>query len=76
MAKRFVVDFAERVVATYVEVFLGLLIASWASVPEVGALSVLETAAVAAIPTALAALKALVAKYRGNGESASLSTQV
>ncbi len=73
---KFVRDFLERVVATYAEVFIGLLILGWADVAHVGALSVVETAAIAAVPAALSALKAFIAKYRSEPDSASLARGV
>jgi hypothetical protein len=56
-------DTIERVVATWAEAFLGLLIASWS-----GALdwSVIETAAWSALPAALAVLKAAAASKRSD----------
>lgn len=73
---KFVRDFFERVVMTYLEVFVGLLLAGWADLAVVGAMSTFEKAAVAAVPAALAALKALIAKYRGDPDSASLADGV
>lgn len=49
-------DTAERVVATYVEVLIGLLI-----VADAIDISVAKAAAVAALPAALAVLKAAIA---------------
>lgn len=69
----FLTDFWERVLATYVESFLGLMIVGWADIAHVGALSVVEVAAIAAVPTGLAALKAFVARHRGDPDSASLA---
>ncbi len=72
MTSRFVRDLAERTTATYVEVFAGLLLAGWTDVADLGVLSVAETAGVAAVPAALAVLKAGLAKSRGDGSNASL----
>ena len=55
MSKTAVVDVAERAVATYVEAFLGLLLAS--GVLDVSAL---KAAAVAAVPAALSVIKSAV----------------
>lgn len=66
--KRFVVDLVERVVATYVETFVGLLMVS-----GVTNLSTARTAAVAALPTALAVVKGAAAKFVGSRDSASLA---
>ncbi len=57
-------DMVERAVATYVEAFVGLLLA--AEMTDGISLGVLETAAVAALPAGLAVVKAtLVARRRG-----------
>lgn len=72
MTKKYLLDLTERVVATFLEVFLGLLLAAWADVAIIGLLSVAETAAVAAIPAALAVLKGGVARFRGDRENPSL----
>lgn len=66
-------DAAERVIVTYVEAFIALLLASWTPAIDV---SVWQVAAWAAIPAALAALKASLATLRGAPDSASLSRQV
>lgn len=78
--RAFVIDLIERVVATYVEAFLGLfgaaLVASLADTPEVTNLSTLEklaaAAAVAALPAALAVLKGIVGGLIGNPDSAAI----
>lgn len=72
MTRKYLIDLAERVAATYAETLIGLLIASWADVAELGALSVLETAAIAAIPAGLAVLKGGLARFRGDRENPSL----
>lgn len=51
-------DAIERVVCTYVEVFLGLLLANWTNTIS---LDTVKVAAVAAIPAVLAAIKTLIA---------------
>ena len=63
-------DVAERAVATYLEAFFGLLIASWAT--ELDA-SVITTAAIAAVPAALAVLKGAAAGFVGDHGTASLA---
>lgn len=50
-------DLAERVIATYVQSVIGLLLVS-----GVTDLAVVQSAAVAAIPAALSALKAFIAE--------------
>ena len=58
-------DALERVLATYAQVFLGLLITS--GVTDVSAV---QAAALAAIPAALSALKAVIAKRFGDPDTA------
>ena len=70
--KDFFIDLLERTVATYVETFLGLLIASGLGTPA-DRMALLEKAAIAAIPAALAVAKAGLAKFKGNPNSASLA---
>lgn len=53
-------DVAERTIATYVQAFLGLLLAGWAT--DTVDLSVVQSAAIAAVPAALAVLKGAIAK--------------
>lgn len=62
MSKQWLIDTIERAVATYVEVFLGLLIAGWTT--DKIDLSVLSTAAISAVPTALAVVKAALAEWK------------
>lgn len=64
--KKFLIDTAERAVATYVEVFLGLLLVA-------GPLDLdkVEVALVAALPAALAVVKAAIASRYGKKDSAS-----
>ena len=65
-------DTAERTVATYVQTFLGLLVAGWAS--DAVDLALIESAAIAAVPAALAVLKAAIArKVPGTMSPASLA---
>lgn len=72
MTKQWLYDTIERAVATYVEVFLGLLIASWTT--DKVDLTLLSTAALAAVPTALAVLKAALADLKnGTVSPASLA---
>lgn len=69
MTSKFLRDLAERVVATYLQAFAGLLIAGWSDAVNVGTV---RAAAVAAIPAALSALKGLVAQRFGDPDSAAL----
>lgn len=74
---RYLVDLFERTVSTYVEVFIGLLLASWADLSApVTRMAIIEKAAVAAVPSALTVVKAGIAKLRGNGDSASIAASV
>lgn len=68
----FVKDLAERAATTYVESFVGLLLAS--NVFLNGSINVkaVGAAAVAALPAALSVVKSLVAKHLGDPDSASL----
>ena len=70
---RWLRDTAERVVATYVEAFITLLVASWTPTVD---LSIWQAAAWSALPAALSALKSAVATLRGSVDSASLSRHV
>ncbi|MFG2956354.1 hypothetical protein ACGF5O_21855 [Streptomyces sp. NPDC048291] len=62
-------DIAERSVLTYVEAFLGLLLAS--ETTNLVALSTLESAAIAAIPAGLAVAKGAVGSLLGRAGTAS-----
>lgn len=71
-APSFVVDVVERTAIAYVVSLLGLLIAS----PELS-IGVLESAAVAALPAALAVLKGLAAGFLGRrGSAAALPAEL
>ena len=65
--KAFLLDAAERIFWTYVQAFVGLLLVS-----GVTSLDALQNAAIAAIPAALAAVKAIIASRVGDPESAAL----
>lgn len=71
------VDLAERAVSTYLETFFGLLIAAnvftgATAGKATGLLTVLETAAVSALPAGLAVVKGGLASLLGNGDAAAL----
>ena len=70
--KDFLIDLLERTIATYAEAFLGLLIASGLGTPA-DRMALLEKAAIAAIPAALAVAKAGLAKFKGDPNTASLA---
>lgn len=77
ITKRFIVDLVERTASTYIEVFTGLLLASWADLSgPVTRMAIVEKAAVAAVPSALTVVKGALAKLRGNGDSASIAAGV
>ncbi|MEU8619772.1 hypothetical protein [Streptomyces sp. NPDC048623] len=62
-------DIAERAVLTYIEAFLGLLLASGTT--NLVTLSALESAAVAAIPAGLAVVKGAIGSLLGRIGTAS-----
>ena len=64
---RIVIDIAERTVATYAEAYIGLLLVSGAT-----NLSLLKSAAVAAIPAGLAVVKGALASFLGDTNAALL----
>ena len=65
-------DVAERTIATYLQAFIGLLLAGWTT--DAIDLSLVQAAAVSAIPAALAVLKgALATKVPGTVSPASLT---
>lgn len=63
------IDIAERVVATYLQVFIGLLLVSWQS--NVIDISMIQTAAISAVPAALAVIKGYLSTFVGDTDSAS-----
>ena len=68
-APRLLADIAERAVLTYIEAFLGLLLASGTT--DLVDLSTLQSAAVAALPAALAVVKGAVGTLLGRSGTAS-----
>lgn len=75
MDRRLLIDIAERTLFTYLEVFLGIVIADGFTDGLVD-MTVLQTAAVSALPAALAVLKGLIASRKGNPDSASMADEV
>lgn len=73
MTPRFIRDIAERVLSTYVQAFLGLLLASGFGVDGVLDLSLVVKASIAALPAALSLVKGLLATQVGDSQSASLA---
>lgn len=71
MTKVWIRDVAERTISTYLQAFLGLLLAGWTT--DTVDLSVVQAAAIAAVPAALAVLKgALASKVPGTISPASV----
>lgn len=70
---KFLRDTFERVVATYIEAFIALVILAWTPTVD---MSIFQAAAWSALPAALSALKSAVATFRGFEDSASLSEHV
>jgi hypothetical protein len=68
MPATFLRDLAERVIATYVQAFLGLLVAGTFTLN----ISTFKAAAIAAIPAAFSAAKGVIASRVGSPGSASL----
>jgi uncharacterized membrane protein len=62
ISRPFLRDLAERAIATYVQVLIGLLMVS-----GVTDLSVVKTAAIAAIPAALSVVKSAIAERYAPG---------
>ena len=67
---KLLVDIVERTLATWLEVFIGLLLAAnvWEGTQAGGLVSLLDTAqiaAVSAIPAALAVLKGAISQFIG-----------
>ena len=73
MTRKYLTDLAERTVATYIETLTGLLIVGWADFGDVASfLDFGTSAAVAAVPAALAIIKGGLARLRGDRENPSL----
>jgi hypothetical protein len=76
MNRKLLVDIAERTAFTYLEVFLGIVIAD-AFTDGLVDMTVLQTAAVSALPAALAVVKGMIASRAvGDPDSASASAEV
>lgn len=67
MTRKFLLDVAERAVATYAQCFVGLLLVSGAT-----NLDAISTALVAAIPAALSVVKSALASHYGEKGTAAL----
>lgn len=76
-AGRYVKDLFERVASTFVQAFLGALVAGgWFDIGAITDLSILQKAGVAGIVAVLAVIKGLVAKFIADRNSASLAPGV
>jgi hypothetical protein len=64
---KFLIDLGERTGATYLEAFLGLLLAG-----GITSLSAAQSAAVAAIPAGLAVVKGALGAFLGRADTAAL----
>lgn len=73
MTRRYIRDLTERALRTYVQTFIGLLMAAGFAADGTIDLSVLGTAAVSAIPAVLSLIMSLLARSVGDSESASLA---
>lgn len=67
----FLISAAEEVGFAYVLAFIGLVLSGWTGVLSV---SILTSAAVAAFPAALAALKSVVARFYGDKNTANFKS--
>lgn len=73
----YVRDLVERVAATFVQAFLGALVAgNWFDVSHIRDLSIVQTAGVSGIVAVLSLIKGLVAKGISNRNSASTAPGV
>lgn len=70
MSNAFLLDLAERTVASYLFAFIGLLLAAGTGVVAV---PVLTAAAVAAIPAGLSVLHGALGRFVGDPDSAGLT---
>lgn len=66
--KTFLIDLAERAIATYIQALIGFLVAGATELNVSG----LQAAALAAIPAALSVAKSLIASQVGDPANASL----
>jgi hypothetical protein len=70
--RRFWIDLLERTLRTYLQAFLGLVVASGFAVDGVVDLSLLTKAGIAAIPAGIAVLMSGLARFKGDPATASL----
>ena len=76
-AGRYAIDLLERVAATFVQAFLGALVAGgWFDIDGIRDMSIVQTAGVAGIVAVLAVVKGVVAKFVSDRNSASLASGV
>lgn len=73
MTKRYIRDLVERVIATFSQGVIGLLLLSGADVTGVVDFSTLKKAAIAGVFAVLSLIKGILARTVGDQESASLT---
>ena len=73
MTSRYIRDTVERVLRTYFQAFIGLLLASGFGLDGVVDLAVIQKAAVSALPAALSLIMSLLDRGLGDSESASFA---
>ena len=72
MHRRYLIDLAERTLATYAVTLLGLLILSGFGTEQITDLSFWAKAGTAAVPAALTVLKSGLARFVGSPDTAAL----
>lgn len=76
-AATYIRDLVERLIRTFVQAFLGTLIAAnWFSVDQIRNVSTLQAAGLAGIAAVLSVVTSVIAKFVGKPESASLAPGV
>jgi hypothetical protein len=76
-AGRYALDLAERLIRTFVQAFLGTLIAAnWFSVDQIRNVSALQAAGLAGVAAVLSVVTSVIAKFVGKPDSASLAPGV
>lgn len=73
MRKRYFIDLAERIAATFAQGFIGLLLLSGAEVSGIVDFSTLKKAAIAGVMAVLSLVKGMLASRVGDKNSASLA---
>ena len=68
--RNYLIDLGERVVATYLYMYITLLLATGFDLTDISAL---KAAAISCIPAGLAVIKGGIARFVGNPDTASLT---